>query len=483
LSNPSIEKFVAFITDSSEKLSGKTATTLVSYCFEDGNFQIQKKLFHLSKNYEKFFYWEKPEDNLCFLALGELFSIIEYGKIRFTTTEKKVKNWTDNFYSNWNEENYSTPLFIGGMKFIPESEPDLWENFPDSCWIVPRIIVLKKGKKEFIFYNFLISPESLTEGIPAHQQGGDFQKEKIIEEFKIRITNLYSENHNNIPDTRFKIISSYGKGPKEKKRWIENVKKAIQKIESDTIKKVVLSRYMEFGFDSEPNIFEFIEKFRKKYPECYIFIFHSGKSSFFGASPEKLVKLTADFIETDSLAGSAPRGKDKSEDKLLEEELHSSKKNLYEHKTVIEFIKKQFERMNIQITFNPEPGIKKLHNIQHLFTNIRANINPSGNTFGILENLHPTPAVCGVPTSGAIQVIKEMEDYSRGLYSGIIGWFNFNGEGEFTVAIRSALLKGKKLYTFAGSGIVEGSDPVSEFKETELKFKPILSLIENEEES
>lgn len=483
MSNPSTEKFSAFLTDTLRTFHGKTAPTLISYLIENDNFQVQKKLFQLSKNYEKFFYWEKPDEEFCFLALGELFSITEHGKNRFTSTEKKVKNWIDNFCSNWGDENKNIPLFIGGMKFLSESEPDLWENYSDSCWTVPKILIQKKGKKEYIIYNFLFSPESSAEGISIHQQKTDYQKEKIIEEFEFRIAHLYAEDNNNISDSKIKIISSYGKGPKEKKKWIESVKKAINKIESDNIKKVVLSRYMEFGLDSEINIFKFIEKFRIDYPECYIFIFHSGISTFFGASPEKLLKLMSDYVETDSLAGSAPRGKNNPEDKVLEDELLSSTKNLFEHRTVIEFIEKQFSKMNIQITFNSVPLIKKLNNIQHLFTNIRADINPKGTTFNLLEHLHPTPAVCGVPTPEAMQLIRELENYSRGLYTGLLGWFNFSGEGEFTVAIRSALLKGKKLYLFAGSGIVEGSDPASEFKETELKFKPILSLIENEEES
>jgi hypothetical protein len=214
LSNPSTEKFVAFLTDTSNKLSGKTTTSLISYLIEDNNFQIQKKLNQLSKNYEKFFYWEKPEDDLCFLALGELFSITEHGKNRFTSTEKKVKTWMDNFYSNWSGENKNIPLFIGGMKFITESEPNLWENYSDSSWTVPRILILRKEAREYIFYNFLFTSELFVEGISSHQPGGDPQKVKIIEEFEFRITHLYSESLNNISDSKIKIVSSYGKGPK-----------------------------------------------------------------------------------------------------------------------------------------------------------------------------------------------------------------------------------------------------------------------------
>jgi menaquinone-specific isochorismate synthase len=466
LSTPATEKFRIFLIEILGKLSGKTNTILVSYFFEPNNFEFEKRLNVLSKNFEKYFYWERPETNHYFLALGELFSVTEKGKNRFASTEKKIRNWSHNTYSNWKEGISSIPLFVGGMKFIPENDTELWDNYPDSNWIVPRILIYKKDNKEYIFYNFLLTPDS--------------SKEKIIEEFNTRISNLFTPTIKDSSNSNFRVLSSLGNGPKEKKKWIEKIKKVMDKIESDYVKKVVLSRSIEFNLDNEPNIFDFIDQLKNNYPDCYIFIYHSGKSSFFGASPEKLIKLNSDFVETDSLAGSAPRGKDASEDKLFEEELLSSAKNLYEHKSVIEFIEKQLAKLQVKISYNPSPGIKKLHSIQHLWTQIKADIKPDNNIFNILENLHPTPAVCGVPVSNAIQIIKEMEDFSRGMYAGIIGWFNFSGNGEFSVAIRSALLKGKKLYAFAGSGIVEGSDPQTEYKETELKLKPILSLLENE---
>jgi menaquinone-specific isochorismate synthase len=466
LSTPATEKFRTFLTETQAIFSGKAATFLVNYYFEPGNFQFNKRISVLSKSFEKYFYWERPENNLRFLALGELLSVAENGKNRFTLTDKKIRNWSNNLISNWKDKNSSIPLFVGGMKFLPENDNDLWENYPDSNWIVPRILLYKKDDKEYIFYNFLLS--------------ADTSLEKTVEEFNTRISILFTPLVNESFQPGFKALSLMGNGPKEKKKWIEKIKKAIEKIESDEVKKVVLSRMIEVNLESEPIVFDLIGQLSSKYPECFVFIFHSGKSTFFGASPEKLITLYPEYVETDSLAGSAPRGKDTSEDKLFEEELLSSTKNLYEHKSVIEFIEKQFTKLQAKITYNPSPNVKKLHSIQHLWTQIKAELKPGHNIFSILENLHPTPAVCGVPVLNAVQIIKDFEDFSRGMYTGIVGWFNFSGNGEFTVAIRSALVKGKKLYAFAGSGIVEGSDPQTEYKETELKLKPIMSLLENE---
>ena len=100
--------------------------------------------------------------------------------------------------------------------------------------------------------------------------------------------------------------------------------------------------------------------------------------------------------------------------------------------------------------------------------------------FDILIKLHPTPAICGDPWKIAKDFILQKEPHDRGLYSGNIGWFNFSGSGEFAVAIRSALIKENKLYAYAGCGIVEGSEAKTEFEESEIKLKPILSLFDNE---
>jgi menaquinone-specific isochorismate synthase len=284
-----------------------------------------------------------------------------------------------------------------------------------------------------------------------------------------------SDQTNTLPP----VNSISGNSQKDKKKWMEAVKKAIDEIEFDKVKKVVLSRKVEIELKWEPNISYIIEQLHQKYPECYLFLFHSGKSSFFGASPEKLIKLSFGWIEADALAGSAPRGNDETEDLKYEKDLQNSTKDIIEHTAVKDYIIKQFSSLADELYYEESPKIKKLSNIQHLWTPVRAKLKSVQKMFSILENLHPTPAVCGIPKTEALDTIKKLEDYPRGLYSGIIGWFNFDSEAEFSVAIRSALLKGKKLFIFAGGGIVDGSNPAIEFQETELKLKPIFSLFEH----
>ncbi len=460
-------EFINFLQAAHQKFF-KSGNSIITYTFRLEEINLFDNLYPIAKGFEKYFYWDKPSSGFSFIALGELLSIKESGKARFIYTGKKVNGILSNFFSNDNKVNEKIPLFVGGLKFLPENEKSIWEDFSDSHWFVPKIILSKVDNKEYVTFNFVFPP--------------DASNTKITEEFEKRLALIKQDRHENFNSTP-KVLHLIGNSPKDKKRWQESVRKTLEKIESDIITKVVLSRMVEIEIEKEPNVFNFISSFREDYPDCYIFSFHSGKSSFFGASPEKFVELGPEFISTDALAGSAPRGKDENEDEQFAKDLLERIKDLKEHKTVLDFIEQQFKSNECEISFDSKPQIKKLKNIQHLWTPVQIKVNSENSIFHILEKLHPTPAVCGLPQSSAIQVIKETEDYPRGLYSGIVGWFNKDKFGEFTVSIRSALNIGKKIYAFAGGGILDGSDPAQEVKETDLKFKPILSLFDNDKKS
>jgi menaquinone-specific isochorismate synthase len=262
--------------------------------------------------------------------------------------------------------------------------------------------------------------------------------------------------------------------------WSNQINSALEKISTGKLSKVVLARYKDCQFNELQNNLALLERLEENFETCYTFAYRNGDSVFFGASPEKLFKISNGFIETDALAGSIPRGTSKDEDDNYTEELLQSEKNLAEHKSVIDFFLEQLTPVTEKILFDSQPSIKKYRNIQHLYSHIRAKLKQNTSIFSLLELLHPTPAVCGMPKAEALKTINDLEDFDRGMYAGVLGWFNLENEGEFVVGIRSALLHGKFLRAFAGCGIVAGSESLSEFNETELKLRPILSLFTNE---
>jgi len=123
------------------------------------------------------------------------------------------------------------------------------------------------------------------------------------------------------------------------------------------------------------------------------------------------------------------------------------------------------------------PQIMKLKNVQHLQTPISGELNEDVTVLDLVARLHPTSAVAGTPTKEAMEVIHKMETHDRGWYSGPIGWLDEKGDGEFYVALRSALVKDEEAHVFAGGGIVSESHPDKEWDETELKLQPILSAL------
>ena len=165
------------------------------------------------------------------------------------------------------------------------------------------------------------------------------------------------------------------------------------------------------------------------------------------------------------------------EDRILAESLMDSHKEREEHSLVREQILRKLHPVINNIQYSTLPQIMKLKNVQHLHTPISGKLKVDINVLDLVSRLHPTSAVAGTPTPEAMEVIQEMEKHDRGWYSGPIGWLDEKGDGEFYVALRSALVKDEEAHVFAGGGIVSESHPDKEWDETELKLQPILSAL------
>lgn len=415
----------------------------------------------------KLFYWNQPWQKIEFLAVGNVKSITANGFERTSLTEEQFKQLFPDFISNHAEfPDVTFPVFMGGLKFAPDLNKNLWDDYEDSDWFIPEFVIYSADEDCYVIYNTFT---------------GNFDREAQIDKLKEFLGKLQNLNGNQFPVVS-KIISTHSNedDKNEKEIWINNIESALNTIRQSDLHKVVLARKVTTEISGFLSFDDVVTKLSNKYPDCYTFLYKSGASFFFGASPEKLVKFNGGWIESDALAGSAPRGSNENEDKRIAEELLSSAKNLTEQKAVTEFIARSFSYFSDEIIYPENPVIKKLPNIQHLFTPVKAKLKEEKTIFKIIHEIHPTPAICGTPLMKAFQKITELEEFERGLYSGTVGWFNFNCIGEFAVAIRSGLLKENKIYAFAGCGIVEGSDPAVEYEETRLKLQPILSLFKDE---
>jgi menaquinone-specific isochorismate synthase len=255
------------------------------------------------------------------------------------------------------------------------------------------------------------------------------------------------------------------------------VQSALSLIQQDVLSKIVLAHAVDVVLPLPFDAIASLHNLRQRYPGCYLFLTSNGHGQqFIGASPERLVSLYNGQLETDALAGTAPRGKTIDDDVKLANRLLHSAKELHEHRVVTQFIQQQLVQLDLKPQRSPL-RLLQLSNIQHLQTPIHATVSARTHLIDVVAALHPTPAVAGMPRTIACDYIRRYEPFERSLYAAPIGWVDHHGNGEFAVGIRSALLNGCTARLFAGAGIVEGSDPDRELAEVQLKLQALLQAL------
>lgn len=174
------------------------------------------------------------------------------------------------------------------------------------------------------------------------------------------------------------------------------------------------------------------------------------------------------------------RGDTDDEDEWLANELLGSEKDNHEHELVAETIREQLAPLSAEIRVG-DRGIRKLATVQHLWTPIDATLERDEHVLSLVDALHPTPAVGGLPPEAALDVIRDTEPFDRGWYAAPVGWFDADGDGSFAVALRSAIVEETLATLFAGVGLVADSDPDAEWDEVQLKYRPILDELERDD--
>jgi len=455
-----------FISSSERKNDGK----LFSYAFKLNIPDQLQLLNRLGFSYSKMIFFRNPNGKHSFIALGSVTDLFPEGEAGISAIARNLNKWKNEFINNWDDLdlNYA-PIIVSAVKFDGKRNSKKWIDFPPLTFYIPEIILLRSEEESFCIFNFIFKDEK--------------QVETILKDFKEKLSSIINSNGKIDYSPALTYEDVLKDSIEEKVNWNHLVENARGILKNNQSEKLVLSRQKIFYVLNHLDWNFIFEKLEKKFPECYLFLNKSKNSYFFGVSPEKFISVNNGKIEIEAVAGSAPRSKQQPEDMHYENGLLVSTKNLKEHKYVSEFIIKVLKEYSINITSSENPEIKKLDNIQHLITKVSAELKVKNKLFELIEALYPTPAVCGVPKNDAIEYIRQLENYDRGLYSGLIGWLDFKGNCDFSVTIRSALAKGKEITAYAGAGIVEDSDPDEEFIETQLKLKPILMLFNEENKS
>lgn len=256
--------------------------------------------------------------------------------------------------------------------------------------------------------------------------------------------------------------------------WCASVREATERMAASDLHKAVLAREVVIEADAPIDPVTILERLRRTYPGCMI----SSIDGMVGASPELLVSRTGDVVRSHPMAGTTPRGGDPTADARLAATLLASTKDRHEHQLTIDMVHDTLLPFCSYLDAEAEPSVVPVANVQHLATLVEGRLSaPAASVLELVAALHPTPAVCGVPRDLALATIAELEQLDRGRYAGPVGWVDGAGNGRWAVGLRCAELDGHRARLFAGNGIVEDSDPVTELAETRAKFQALLGAI------
>lgn len=408
------------------------------------------------------FYFENKEKQEAIAAIDAVAQLKVEGKERFYTTQNFINSCLANTIPIGTINHpFAGPHFFCSFSFFDENAQADYP-FAAATVFLPRWQVACRGNRCVLVANLLINAGVNIELI--------FQNlwDKIQ---TIKIAKFSSNTDKNYKQEFFKQDVT---GTDDFKRTVGSYLKLIR---HNHLNKIVLAHALDVSSCIPFNVIQSLKNLRRLHPNCYIFSTSNGKGqNFIGASPERLISIHNQELTTDALAGSAPRGKTAAEDADLANCLSSSEKERREHQVVIDFITQRLYQLGIVPELLP-PRLRQLSNIQHLWTPIQAQVPANVHPLEIVAQLHPTPAVAGAARDIACAEIRRYESFERGLYAAPLGWVDYQGNCEFIVGIRSALIDGDRARLYAGAGIVAGSDPDKELAEIQLKLQALLKAL------
>lgn len=409
---------------------------------------------------EERFYWQNADQTLTLVGIGHAVTLTsDLHEERY----KDISNqWNDLCNTLIKEEEDAAPILFGGFSYDPnqvlQSE---WNQFPSAYFAVPSFQLKIEDGRSYVSINLVTDkPEASLEFEWLRQE-----RDRLIHLAQVKEFSFQYDNP---------IVSMEERG---KDRYIEAVNNITNLIQAGKADKVVIARSLVLHFEQELSAVAALYAISNEQQESYQFALQHNDCLFFGATPERLIEMKNGKVLSACVAGSIRRGNSAEEDKQLGEALLADPKNREEHHYVVEMISKVFRTHCQQVVVPKNPKLMKIRDIQHLYTPVEGKIASESDIFTLVKALHPTPALGGVPTSAAMEIIRQEEGMDRGYYAAPIGWTDSSGNGEFAVALRSALINGKEAYLYAGGGIVADSNAEDEYDETWVKFRPVLRAL------
>ena len=366
--------------------------------------------------------------------------------------------------------------FFGGFAFRQEyATEEIWEGFPPALFHVPALELQSlAGEDPILTVRILVDPErdgaeSILTRLLTHAGRISRDLAEPSGDGRGDLTRSGAASSRTVPFTRAESGRS---------GWDAAVRDALVAIDEGRVSKVVLARTLDVMTGGRLDPIEVVHHLWTGNGGSHVFYFEPEDGcALLGAAPETVTTLSGGQFHATAVAGTVARGETASEQKQLAEQLLASEKEGAEQRIALEDMVDRLGPLAEEIRAQPEPHVLTLARIQHLETEIRARLPEGTSALTVLEALHPTPAVCGLPRDAALEFLGEEEPFERGWYAGPVGWFDLDGNGVFVPALRCAVVRDLRWRLFAGAGIVKGSDPGLEWDETSIKFEPMLGAL------
>ncbi len=350
--------------------------------------------------------------------------------------------------------------YYGGIRFDArqaERSPDaLWQPFGTARFVLPRIEMVADGAGAALVCNLVLPRD--------HEQTA-----AIVDTIEALQT----------PSTRLlrtpPLPLSRADAPDEQ-QWTQGIRWALQTFERTALRKVVFARRVLLHLEHRMDPLNVLAHLAEGTPKCTHFAVRPAHgTAFIGASPERLFRQSGARVVSEAVAGTRPRGETPTQDAELRQELLTSDKDRREHAFVATAIRDALQPLCHSVHTGNVSELR-LARGRHLRARLEGALRDEVRPVDLLAALHPTPAVAGVPTDMALRAIARREPFDRGWYAGPVGWIGRDA-AEFTVAIRSGLVRDDRLALYSGAGIVDGSDPQREWREIEQKLGDFAAVL------
>ena len=407
-----------------------------------------------------------PPDGQAFAGVGAAHRVQLTGAERFDRLREEAASIFERLETRRHPEcPEASPRLYGGLAFdVGAAGSRPWEEFGDGGFSLPRIAYVSGDGRA-----------ALSLAVRGDEVASAEARLAWVAEIAAVRSLLADHYLRGVTPEAPKLVAPRGGGAAvhrpSRRAWSAAVESIRRGIAAGEQQKIVAAGHSRVELASPLLTSAVLRRLSRGLRASTRFAFCRSNSTFLGATPERLITRRGRSIATEALAGSIAPGGEGAE-RLL-----ASGKDLREHQLVVDEIVRRLEPLCRRLTVGAQPRVRALREVLHLLTPISGELSAPRHVLELVEELHPTPAVGGVPTDVAMRWIRENEPGGRGWYAAPVGWFDAFGDGDFAVALRSCVLRGREAFLYAGGGIVRDSDPDLEYTETELKKQALLTAL------